>query len=200
MEVNRRTQAERSAITRSALIEAARALFGGDGYAAVGTEAIAARAGVTRGALYHQFSDKVELFAEVFETVEGDVTSRLAEQMEGDLSDPVRLLEQGVEGWLDACMEPEVQRIVLLDGPVVLGWDRWREIALRHGGGMVQAAVQLAIDAGRFAPQPAGPLAHLLIGALDEAGIYVARAEDPAQARLEMTSALGSIIRGLLVE
>ncbi len=195
----RRTQAERTASTRAALIAAARALFTEQGYGAVGTEAIASRAGVTRGALYHQFPDKVELFAAVFEAVERDVTAGLAERMSGDLADPVRLLEEGVQGWLDACTEPEVQRIVLLDGPAVLGWDRWRQIALRYGGGLVQGAVDLAIEAGRIAPQPVGPLAHLLIGALDEAGIYVARADDPAAARTEMVAALRGLIAGLLV-
>lgn len=200
MEVKRRTQADRTAATRAALIDAARRLFAEHGFADVSTEAIAARAGVTRGALYHQFPDKTELFAGVFEAVEQDVTSRLAERLEAELSDPVSLLSAGVEGWLDACIEPEVQQIVLLDGPAVLGWDRWREIALRYGGGMVKAMVELAIDAGRMARQPVGPLAHVLMGALDEAGIYVARAEDPAAARTEMVAALQGLIDGLLVD
>lgn len=199
MEVKRRTQAERTAATRAALVAAARALFARHGYAEVGTEAIVKRAGVTRGALYHQFHDKAELFAAVFEAVESGVTTRLAESLADDLSDPVRVLERGADGWLDACTEPEVQRIVLLDGPAVLGWDRWREITLRYGGGMVQGAVQLAIDAGRIPEQPVAPLAHLLIGALDEAALYVARADDPDAARVEMSAALHRLLDGLLV-
>jgi len=107
MEVRRRTQAERTAATRAALVAAARALFARHGYAEVGTEAIVKRAGVTRGALYHQFHDKAELFAAVFEAVESGVTTRLAESLADDLSDSVRVLERGADGWLDACTEPE---------------------------------------------------------------------------------------------
>ena len=110
-----------------------------------------------------------------------------------------RLLQRGVDGWLDACTEPEVQQIVLLDGPAVLGWDRWREISLRYGGGMVEGAVQLAIDGGHIRRQPVAPLAHLLIGALDEAALYVARSDDPVAARTEMAEALHHLVNGLLV-
>ncbi len=195
----RRTQAERTAATRAALIAAARRLFAAEGYGAVGTEAIASAAGVTRGALYHQFPDKAELFAAVFEAVEADATGRLDAVLVEGYSDPVSLLQQGIRGWLDACTEREVQQIVLLDGPAVLGWDRWREIALRYGGGMVQGAVQLLVDEGYLAEQPVEPLAHLLIGAVDEAGLYVARADDPTAAREEMVEALGRLVDGLLV-
>lgn len=199
MEVKRRTQAARSAATRAALTAAARALFGSRGYAAVGTEAIVRDAGVTRGALYHQFADKREVFAAVLEAVEQEAMSRLAAPLSSD-DDPVTLLETGIDAWLEICTEPEFQRIVLLDGPAVLGWDRWREIGQRYGAGLVESGLQAAMEAGRIAKHPVRPLAHLLMGALDEAALYVARSDDPTRARREMGQALRHILRGLVGE
>src|SRR3954468_19883575 len=132
MEVKRRTQAERSAGTRAVLIAAARGLWAERGYAAVGTPEIAAAAGVTRGAMYHQFADKAALFGEVAEAVESDVTARLGEHVAASgAHDPAAALHAAVDGWLAACEEPEVRQILLLDGPVVLGWDGFRDVALR---------------------------------------------------------------------
>ena len=91
-------------------------------------------------------------------------------------------MRAGAEMFLDACTEPEVQRIVLLDGPAVLGWDRWREIAAEHGLGLIEASLAAAIEAGEIDAQPVQPLAHVLMGALDEAAMLVARAEDPERA------------------
>jgi AcrR family transcriptional regulator len=192
----RRTQADRSAATRAALIAAGRALFTEHGYAEVGTDSLAAAAGVTRGALYHQFADKAELFAAVFEAVEVDVSERLATQLTAASDDPIEVMVAGADAWLDACAEPEVQRIVLLDGPAVLGWEQWREIGLRHGMGLVRTLLELAIAVGRIPTQPVEPLAHLLVGALDEAALYVARAEDPPRAREEMHAVVRRFIAG----
>jgi AcrR family transcriptional regulator len=189
-------KAEQSEATRAALIAAARRLFGERGYAAVGTEEIVRAAGVTRGALYHPFGGKRDLLEAVYEQVEGELTQRIAE---GALagSNPVEAMRAGSEMFLDACLEPEVQRIVLLDAPAVLGWDRWREIASAHGLGLIEASLQAAIDAGQITPQPVKPLAHILLGALDEAAMLVARAEDPAAMRLEVAEALNRIVEGL---
>ncbi len=196
----RRTQADRSAATRSALVAAARRLFAAEGYAEVGTERIVQAAGVTRGALYHQFADKADLFAAVFEEVEAELTQRLAELMTTAPPDDLRaLLLAGADAWLDASMEPEVQRIVLLDGPAVLGWERWREIGLRYGLGLVTGALAAAVDSGAITAQPVEPLAHALIGALDEAALYVARAPDPAAARAAMGPVVERLVRALLV-
>ena len=95
-------------------------------------------------------------------------------------------MRAGTELFLDACLEPEVQRIVLLDAPAVLGWERWREIAADYGLGLIEAALQAAMEAGAIAAQPVRPLAHVLMGALDEAAMLVARAEDPTAARAEV--------------
>lgn len=190
-------QVQRSAITRAALLEAARGLFGERGYAAVGTEEIVRHAGVTRGALYHQFKDKEQLFEAVFEEVEARTTQRIANEALAGASDPLAALRAGARAFLAVCAEPEVERIVLLDAPAVLGWERWRAIGLRHGLGLVAGTIQAGIDAGAIAPQPATPLAHVLIGALDESALYVARAEDPEAARAEVVGILDRMIDGL---
>src|SRR5918999_625344 len=198
MERKRRTQAERSAATRAALIGAARRLFAERGYAAVGTPELVAAAGVTRGALYHQFAGKADLFLAVYEAVEQEIAERIGELVgAAGATDPLEALAAGAEAFLDACAEPKVQRIVLIEAPAVLGWDTWRAVGLRYGLGLTEAILRAAMEAGRIREQPVRPLAHVLIGALDEAALYVARADDPAAARAEMRPVLQQIVRGL---
>lgn len=187
----------RSEATRRQLVTAARALFGARGYAGVGTEEIVRAAGVTRGALYHQFRDKADLFAAVAEEVEAEIADRIAAGAAEAAADPGRALRAGARLFLDACAEPEVERIILLDAPAVLGWEAWRELAGRYGLGLVQLALQSAMDAGAIVPQPVVPLAHVLIGALDECALYVARAEDPAAAREQCTAIFDRILRSI---
>jgi AcrR family transcriptional regulator len=192
----KRTQAERSEATRSALIRAGRELFGARGYGAVGTEEIVARAGVTRGALYHQFADKQDLFRAVVEALEQDVIGRVGRSLAG-VSGPGEALTAMMGGWLDVCEDDEVQRILLLDAPGVLGWDEWRAIGHRYGLGEVVGLLEAAMEAGAIARQPATPLGHVVIGALDEAALYIARAEDPKAARAEMEGVLGRLLGSL---
>ena len=192
----KRTQAERREATRGALVAVARELFAERGYGEVGTEEIVQRAGVTRGALYHHFRDKEDLFRAVYEQVESELTETIAE---GALAqaDPVEVLRAGTRLFLDACLDPEVQRIVLIDGPAVLGWEQWRAIAEEYGFGLVQVALQGAMDAGAIVRQPVRPLAHVLMGALDEAALYVARAADTKHARREVGGILDVLLEGL---
>ena len=198
MTSQRRTQADRSAATREALVRAARPLFAAHGFAGVGTEAIVRAAGVTRGAMYHHFLDKTELFAAVFEVVEAEVTQRVAAVVLGGTSaDPLEMMLLGTDAWLDACADPEVQRIVLLEAPSVLDWERWREIGLRHGAGLVQASIAGAIEAGAMPALPLEATADVVIGALDEAAMYVARAADQAQAREDVRGVLRRLVHGL---
>jgi len=189
--------AQRSEATRSALVSAARTLFAARGYAGVGTEEIVRAAGVTRGALYHHFrGGKKDLFRAVAEAVEGELVQQIAS---GALSapDPYEALERGAEAWLVACTDPEVQRITLLDAPSVLGWEEWRALGERYGLGVLEAALAAAMDAGALARAPARPLAHLLLGALDEAGLVVARSEDVDATREEMSALLRRLLAGL---
>jgi AcrR family transcriptional regulator len=196
----KRTQAERTEATRDALIEAARALFAERGYAAVGTEEIVRAAGVTRGALYHHFGGKRDLFEAVYERIEVELAQRIAAgALDSGAAEPLVAMRAGAEMFLRAATEPEAQRIVLLDGPAVLGWDRWREIAAEHGLGLIEATLQAAIEAGAIAEQPVRPLAHVLMGALDEAAMLVARAKDPERMRAEVGRTLDALLAGLSV-
>ena len=190
----RRTQAERRAETRAALLAAALDAFATDGYDGVGTEAIVRAAGVTRGALYHHFADKADLLAAVVAEVADNVSSTIAGSL-GDLDpdDTLAVLVAGVDAWLDACAEPAVQRILLIDGPRVLGWDRWRELGMRAGAGLIEALLLDGIARGTIPDQPVTPLVHVLVGALDEAALYVARADDPVTARREVAAVLRNL-------
>ena len=187
----------RSEATRRQLVTAARALFGARGYASVGTEEIVRAAGVTRGALYHQFRDKADLFAAVAEQIEAEIAERIAADAAGAAADPAGALRTGARLFLDACAEPEVERIILLDAPAVLGWEAWRDLAGRYGLGLIQLALQTAMDAGAIVPQPVIPLAHVLIGALNECALYVARAEDPPAAREQCAAIFDGILRSI---
>jgi AcrR family transcriptional regulator len=181
----RRSQAERSAATRQALLDAGRALFAERGFAGAGQEEIVERAGVTRGALSHHFATKQGLFLAVVQDVQGDVAELIGRAaMEG--SDPMEQLRLGCLAFLDAAMDPSVGRIVLLDAPAVLGWQTWREIDAVHGLGLVTEALDAVMDAGLIDRQPVQPLAHLLLAALNEAAMLVANADDPVATRALM--------------
>jgi AcrR family transcriptional regulator len=189
--------AERVAETREALIAAARELFGQRGFAAVGTEEIARSARMTRGALYHHFESKEDLFRAVYEAVERDLVERIAATALA-AADPVEALRVGAHAFLDACEDPAVRRIALIDAPSVLGWEQWREIGMRYGLGLVQATLEAAMDAGIIERQPVRPLAHLLLGSIDEAGMLVARADDGGRTKREVAAAIERYLDALL--
>jgi AcrR family transcriptional regulator len=198
MNVHRRTQAERTAATRTALVGAARRLFAAQGFAGVGTEAIVREATVSRGALYHHFTDKTELFAAVLEDVEREVSRHLADVARAEAGAGfVEVILHAVEAWLDACEQPDVQRIVLVDGPSVLGWTRWREICQPHVLGLIQAVLAQGMAEGDVVQQPVVPLSHALIAVADEAAMYVASAADPATARREMVDVARRLLTSL---
>jgi AcrR family transcriptional regulator len=191
------TKAGQREATTAALIAAARELFAERGYAAVGTEEIVQRAGVTRGALYHHFKNGKE---ELFRAVLVQLSAELVKQVVALASaggDPWDELVVGCEAFLDACARPDVQRIMLVDGPSVLGWDVWREIDSGYALGALEAAIQAAIDAGELIPAPANAVAHVLLGALDEAAMVVARADDQVAARVEMGKTVRRLLEGL---
>jgi len=192
----KRTQAERSGATRAALIAAARRLFAQRGYADVGTEEIVREAGVTRGALYHHFDGKRELLRAVYEQIESEIAQELAERAVPGAS-VLETLRFGAERFLDRCLEPEVQRIALLDAPAVLGWEQWREIGARYGLGLIAGLLTAGIEAGEIRRQPVDPLAHALLGALDEVAMLVARADDPVAARAEAGETLAGLVEAL---
>jgi AcrR family transcriptional regulator len=192
----RRSQAERREATRTALVAAGRELFGRHGYEAVSGEQIVAAAGVTRGALYHHFDGKRGLFAAVFEQVEADVLGRI------DLSaakpgGPLGSLLVAVDQFLEISLEEELQRIALLDGPAVLGWETWHEIEARYGLALVEGALQAAVEAGEVPPLPVPELALMLLGAFTEGALQLARSPDPRAARARTGEAMKALIEGL---
>lgn len=187
---------ERAKDTRATLVDRARELFGRRGYAAVGTEEIVRAAGVTRGALYHHFADKRDLFRAVHEELEAQIVARIAADMAG-VSDPREVLATGMRSFLDACLEPAGMRIGVLDAPTVLGWSAWREIGARHGLGLLVAGLQGAMDAGALRRTEVRPLAHLLFGALSEAALLVADSDDREAARDEVEVTLLVLLDGL---
>jgi AcrR family transcriptional regulator len=190
-------KAEQSEATRAALIGRARELFADRGYAAVGTEEIVRATGVTRGALYHHFSGKRELFQAVYEAVERQLVERIAASAMSSAGNPLQALQAGAEAFLDACEDPAVQRIALVDAPSVLGWEQWRAIGLEYGFGLVQNTVQAAMDAGLVDRQPVRPLAHLLLGAIDEGAMLVARADDGGETRRQVGTSIARFLEAL---
>ncbi len=195
----RRTQAERSATTQRALITAARRLWGERGYAEVGTPEIAEAAGVTRGAMYHQYADKAALLRAVIEAMDVEIIARIeALVAAAQPKTPADTMHAMANAWLDIAAEPEVRRLMLVDAPSVIGWAEYREMSQSNS---VEAAEQLlnaAIEAGQLRPQPLRPLALVLLGAFEEAATYMARAEDPEQAREEVRAVVRDLIDGLL--
>jgi len=192
----KRSQAERSEATRAAIIAAARRLFAERGYAAVGTEEIARDAGVTRGALYHHFDGKRELMRAVYEQLEAELSAEFAAGVTPG-ADPLTVLREGAETFLDQCLEREVQQIALLDAPAVLGWEEWRQINAKYALGLIEGVLAHGVEIGQIRRQPVRPLAHALIGALDEIAMLVARSDDPVAARTETGATIAALIDAL---
>ncbi len=178
--------------TRGALLRAARELFGGKGFAATSLEEIVTRAGVTKGALYHHFTDKVTLFRAVFEQVQREVSD--AAVTEFLQPDPWLALVGGCRQWVDAHDDPAIRQIVLVDARGVLGWEAARAIETRFSTVALRGALRKAMHTGILNRQPLRPLSLMLTGALTEACLYVAQSEDPPTARADV----GILITGLL--
>jgi AcrR family transcriptional regulator len=181
----RRTQAERSAATRTALLDAARQLFARQGYAGTGREEIVALAGVTRGALQHHFGDKESLFLAVYEAVEHEIVEAVGEAAMRAGGDAVDQLRAGCHAYLDAVLDPAAQRICGIDGPAVLPAPARQAITDRYALGLVREALRQAMDAGRIDEAPVDAFAHVLLAGVMAAAQYVATADRPRVARAE---------------
>jgi len=189
----RRTQAERSAATRDALLRAAKELFAERGYAGAGRELVAERAGVTRGALYHHFPNKETLFRAVVELVEQESSHRIATAaMVG--ATPLDRLRLGCHEFLDSALDPAMQRIVLVDAPAVLGWEAWREIDARYGYALLREGVAEVVAQPPAVRSSVEVLTHLLLGALNEAAFLVANAEHPRVTRREVGETVDDLL------
>jgi AcrR family transcriptional regulator len=192
----RRTQAERTAATRRALLDAARSLFAERGYHGTAAEEIVGRAGLTRGALYHHFEDKKDLFRVVVDEMEGEIDEEIeaAERAHSGLPEAVMA---GYRAFVDAVLDPEMRGTFFLEGPAVLGWE-WREIDARHAVGKIEEGLEALIAEGFVEPQPVGPLARLINGTLLEAAFFVAASEDPEAARDEVWGAMERLVGSLM--
>ena len=180
----RRSQRERSEATTARLVEAAAELFGADGYAATLLDDIVRRAGVTKGAVYHHFRDKRELFEAVFEREQRRIAAAAAAAYAGS-SDSWEGFHEGCRAYFEASLDPAVQRITLLDAPSVLGWTRMREIEAAHTQAMLRHGLAHAMEEGKIAHRPVEPLASMLAGSMCEGAMLVARSDDQrAAARL----------------
>jgi AcrR family transcriptional regulator len=192
----RRTQAERRAATRRALLDAARSLFAEKGYHGTAAEEIVQRAGLTRGALYHHFEGKKDLFRAVVDEMESEIDEEIeaAERAQSGLPEAVTA---GYRAFLDAVLDPEMKRTFFLDGPSVLGWE-WREIDARHAVGKIEEGLEALIAEGLMEPQPISPLARLINGALLEAAFFVTASDDPEAARDEVWGSMERLVGGLM--
>lgn len=175
MQVKRKQ--DRSAATREALLESGQCLFGQRGYANVSIDEIASKAGATKGAFYHHFRDKRDLFLQVAERIEQELGVSIRDAISSH-ADPISQLVEGCRLFLDACADPRRAQIALIDAPAVLGWQLRREIDARHGLGILTTVLRRGMKTGQIERQPIKPLAHLILGAALEAGMLIAQAND----------------------
>lgn len=187
---------EYSESTRQALVDSAVELFTKRGYANTSLDAIAKRARVTKGALYHHFSGKQGLFEAAFDAVETDVLRRLAALIEQP-GDPWQKALDGAREYIRICLEPSYQRIVIHEGPVVMGWERWREAEDHFSFGIIKGTVQQLIAAGLVSEVPVEVTARLLFGALSAAATMIAEADDQKRASAEAGTAIAQILESL---
>jgi AcrR family transcriptional regulator len=180
------------------LLRSARTAFGRDGYAATSLDAITAEAGVTKGSLYHHFRGKTELFEAVFEQLADELSKQVAAQAMRK-REPWQVAYAGIGGFLDVSQQPAVQRIMLLDAPSVLGWERVRELEAPYVLAQIKAIIALLADAGEIGRHDPDVLGHLLFGGLIEAALLVARADDAAAARRTAERELRALMDGLRV-
>ena len=193
------TQAERREKTKAAIVKAARRLFGERGFAATTIDDIATGARVAKGAVYHHFATKEAVFEAVFEQVSLDLVADL-DRISRAENDPLAAMAAGTQGYFAACSKGPTGRIILRDGPAVLGWERWREIDAKHFGGKFPRAIAAAMEAGVIAKQPIEPLARLLLGAVTEAAVAVSGGPDIGKAGTDYARAFRSLLDALRVK
>jgi AcrR family transcriptional regulator len=190
------TQAERKEATMRAVVAAARKLFGSRGFTATSIDDIAARAGVAKGAVYHHYASKEALFERVLDSVQAELAALPVPAPSRKIKDPRDLVADAVLRYLLAASKPEVKRILLIDGPAVIGWQRWREIDDRYFGSATRGAVAAMLGA-KTDPRRIDAVAHLVLGAVMEAALLGASAEDSSKTARECASALRLLLGGL---
>src|SRR5215472_10369520 len=195
--MNANRNVERGQATRAHIVDVAMRLFATHGYDGTSIEAVLAESGVSRGSLYHHFAGKDALFLAVLEAV----GARLAEQTTlalADARDPVEILRIGSLQWIRQAGDPIVQRIMLIDAPAVLGWQRWRELDEQSTLGFIRSAIAYAADAGSVDQRHVDVFAHIVLAAANEIAMMIALASDSAAAADKAESALAEFLDRLL--
>jgi AcrR family transcriptional regulator len=188
-------QVARSSATIGAILAAARKLFALHGFEATSIDDIADQAGVAKGAIYHHFASKQEIFTQVLDSLQAEIAAAPIPPAARQTADVLDQIAAGVLRYLDASMQPGVKRILFLDGPVVIGWDKWREIDDRYFAAGTKAALSHAFGK-RVSPRELDALAHLVMGAVMEAALVCAKADDPAKSAREHVAALRKLLEG----
>ena len=182
--------------TRAALVTYARRLFAERGYSGTAVEDIVIAAGSTRSALHHHFAHKDDLFRAVFDQIAHEVDSRV-NQSASTAKDAGSALRLACHAWLDACLDPEVLRILVIDAPSALGWEEWRRLDAPYAAAALRERLHAAMHDGAIPRQPVAPLALLLAGALREAALDIANAPDRRASRRVVGRAFDSLLDGL---
>jgi AcrR family transcriptional regulator len=183
--------------TRDDLLRQARQMFSTAGYAATSTEELVAAVGLTRGALYHHFGNKQGLFEAVLEQVQLELAAEVNRRGRAARGGPLDSLRAGFHAYLDVSLREDVRRILLIDGPAVMGWDAWHELDLRHAYGTTRLVLGRAIDAGELRAAPLDELTHVLLGAVTQAALEVGRADNVRTARRRLGKVLDLLLDGL---
>ena len=202
-------KAERGRATRDRLMEIALRLFAEHGYEGTSIEAVLAESRVSRGALYHHFPGKEALFEAVLEKVEADIARQTAQAgadaaggvpggVPGPEIDAVAALRAGCLAWVRLAGDPVVRRVVLVDAPAVVGWHRWREIEERHGFGLLKTALQEVAAQERFPAERVEVFAHMLLAAMNEVALLIARRDGDPAAIAEGEAAVEELLDRLL--
>ena len=197
-----RRTAEEAAATRRRLLDEGRRLFASTGYERVTADDLAAAAGLTRGALHHHFGDKRGLFEAVYaETLaEFDVlVSEAGTQAATETGQIWPALVAGIERYLDLCLDPAFNQIMLVQGPIALGWERWDEMDREYSVGTLTGILELLVATGDIADLPILATAEVLVGALNQVGRRIALAEDPVQVRDDLGAVVRTLFEGLRV-
>jgi AcrR family transcriptional regulator len=188
---------ERGAATRERVLAIATRLFAERGYENTSIDAVLTEAGISKGSLYHHFKGKDALFEAVLEAIEVDAGERTVAAASTE-TDPVAALRAGCQEWVRMAGDPIVQRILLIDAPAVLGWERWRELEERHALGLIKAAMAVIADAGHLDHGLVDVFAHVVLAGMNEIALMVARAPDLAHATEAGADAVDEILRRLL--
>lgn len=196
-----RGRQQRSAATEDSLIAAARKLFATSGYYATGTHELVTAINASRGALYHHFGGKEQLFEAVLRQITAELSETASEVAKNASGDPWRQLTVGLKTYLElVATSQEAQRVLLTDGPSVLGWEHWRLIRSEYILEPLTITLEMLIKRGIIAKQPTEPLAQLILAAMNEAAISIAHGPAPKTSLKTLTFALLSLVKGLRIK